>query len=246
MRLSTITPAARTKKTRLFKILDDLKAKRAHFSHATIRSAISGAKLSFTHKTLNLYLIDAVKRGIIHNAGRGWYSRYPDPVKLDAAPVQKLIRTMKKAFPLLDFCAWSTAQLNPWMHHLIAKPVTFLYVPRDALDSVGDTLRESASGWEVAINPGKQEAPRAIRPGEKMVVLRPAHSMQPQPENHQAAITQIAVELLVESENSALMDTQEASETAIKIASSGNTHLVEIYKYAKYKRIKMPDFATIS
>jgi len=237
-------PAAKAKKTRLFEILEELKEKHAHFSHAAIRSAISSAKLSFTNKTFNLYLIDAVKRGIIHNAGRGWYSRYPAPVRLNPTPVRKLIRAVKKAFPLLDFSVWSTAQLNPWLHHLVAKPVAFLYVPREALDSVGDTLRES--GWDVAINPGKRESAHAIRPGEKMLALRPAHTMQPQPDNHQAAIAQIVVELPIESENLALMDTREANEAAIRIVNSGNTHIVEIHKYAKYRRIITPDFSSTS
>jgi hypothetical protein len=70
-------------------------------------------------------------------------------VPLDPKPVAKLIRAVEKAFPLLEFTVWSTAQINPWMHHLLAHPVAFLHAPTDTLESIGDTLR--AQGWEVAV-----------------------------------------------------------------------------------------------
>ena len=65
---------------------------------------------------------------------------------------------MEKAFPLLDFHCWSTAQINPWMHHLLAQPVAFLDAPREALETLGETLR--SQGWVVAVNPGKGDCSR--------------------------------------------------------------------------------------
>ena len=126
---------------------------------------------------MRVYLSEAVAKGVLHDAGRGWYSRLSERVALDPKLVGRLIRAVEKAFPLLDFCVWSTVQLNPWMHHLLARPIHFLYAPTDTLESIGDRLR--GEGWEVAVNPGKTTATRDVRPGEKMVVLRPAHSKQP-------------------------------------------------------------------
>ena len=81
------------------------------------------------------------------------------------------------------------------MHHLLAKPVAFLYAPRETLESVGEMLREA--GWDASVNPEKRDAAKAVRPGEKMVVLRPLHSKQPAPqEGHQASVVQVLVELL--------------------------------------------------
>ena len=160
-------------------VLGGLKQRSAYFSRASIQASADGAGLAVNRSTLSVYLNQAVKQGLIHDAGRGWYSRLAEPVKLDLHACAKLVREVEKAFPLLDFTVWSTAQLNPWMHHLLAKPVHFLHVPREALETVGEALRDK--GWEVALNPGKREAAKFIRPGEKMVVLRPLHSKPPPP-----------------------------------------------------------------
>ncbi len=121
------------KKNRLFDLLSSLHSQCAHFSLTEVQAAVNDAELSLGDDTLKVYLSEATQQGLIHDAGRGWYTRHAQPLKLDSAPVQKLIRATKKALPLLDFCAWSTAQIDPWMQHLLAQPVAFLYVPRAAI-----------------------------------------------------------------------------------------------------------------
>jgi len=224
------------KQTVFFDLLGKLKARRAHFSLTEVQAAVNDAELSLADDTLKVYLSEATKQGLIHDAGRGWYSRLSEPLKLDLQPVQKLIRATKKALPLLDFCAWSTAQLNPWMLHLLAQPVAFLYVPRDTLDSVGETLREQ--GWEVAINPGKHAVARDVRPGEKMVVLRPAHSKQPPSQDYQAAPEQVLVDLLVETEALGLMDSSEARQVLLAATEHGGVKLSEVKRFADFRKLK--------
>jgi hypothetical protein len=190
--------------------------------------------------TVAVYLNQAVKQGLIYDAGREWYSRLSKPVKLDFHTCAKLVREVEKAFPLLDFTFWSTAQLNPWMHHLLAKPVHFLHAPRQALDTVGEALRDKC--WEVAVNPGKREAEKATRPGEKMVVLRPLHSKHPPPSGRQMAVEQILVELLAETGEVALMDSSEAQAALVQIALSGLIQVPVAQRFAGFKRVKLPDF----
>lgn len=227
------------KQTVFFDLLSKLKARRAHFSLTEVQAAVNDAELSLSDDTLKVYLSEATKQGLIHDAGRGWYSRLSEPLKLDPQPIQKLIRATKKALPLLDFCAWSTAQLNPWMLHLLAQPVAFLYVPRDTLDSVGETLREQ--GWEVAINPGKHAVARDVRPGEKMVVLRPAHSKQPPAQDYQAAPEQVLVDLLVETEALGLMDSAEARKVLLAATEHGGVKLSELKRFADFRKLKWGD-----
>jgi hypothetical protein len=224
------------KQTVLFDLLGRLKARRAHFSHTEVQAAVNDAELSLTDETLNVYLSEATQQGIIHDAGRGWYSRLSEPLQLDPQPVQKLIRATQKALPLLDFCAWSTAQLNPWMHHLLAQPVAFLYVPRETLDSVGDTLR--AQGWEVSVNPSKKEAARDVRPSEKRVVLRPSNSKQPAPREHQAAPEQVLVEMLLETDPLALMDAAEAKDVLVRATDSGLVKMSELKRFADFRKLE--------
>lgn len=223
------------KQTVFFDVLGKLKTSRAHFSLTEVQAAVNDAELSLADDTLKVYLSEATKQGLIHDAGRGWYSRLSEPLKLDPQPVQKLIRATKKALPLLDFCAWSTAQLNPWMLHLLAQPVAFLYVPRDTLDSVGETLREQ--GWDVAVNPGKHAVARDVRPGEKMVVLRPAHSKQPPPQDHYAAPEQVLVDLLVETEALGLMDSAEARAALVAATNHGGVKMSELKRFADFRML---------
>lgn len=232
------------KQTVFFDLLGKLKARRAHFSLTEVQAAVNAAELSLTDDTLKVYLSEATQQGLIHDAGRGWYARLSEPLRLDPRPVQKLIRATKKALPLLDFCAWSTVQLNPWMQHLLAQPVAFLYVPRDTLESVGETLR--AQGWEVAVNPGKHAVAREVVPGEKMVVLRPAHSKQPAPQDHHAAPEQVLVDLLVETEASSLMDVSEARAAMLAATDSGLVKMSDLKRFAEAKYLKWSEIWSIN
>jgi hypothetical protein len=222
---------ADAKQTVFYEILANLKSRRAHFSLTEVQSAVNDAELSLGDDSLKVYLSEATKRGLIHDAGRGWYSRLSEPLKLDPKPVRKLINATKKALPLLDFCAWSTVQLNPWLQHQLAQPVAFLYVPRETLESVGETLR--TQGWDVAVNPGKHDVARDVRPGEKMVVLRPTHSKQPPPNDHHAAPEQVWVDLLVETEAIGLMDRSEARAALLAASDSGWLQMSDFKRYTE-------------
>jgi hypothetical protein len=224
-------------------VLGGLKERRAYFSRDTIEAAADKAGLPVRRSTLAVYLNQAVKQGLIHDAGRGWYSRLAEPVKLDLHTCARLVREVEKAFPLLDFTVWSTAQLNPWMHHLLAKSVHFLHAPREALDTVGEALRDK--GWEIAVSPGKREAAKSVRPGEKMVVLRPLHSKHLPPSGRQMALEQILVELLVETSELALMDESEAMAALERISLSGLVQIPLAQRFAGFKRVILPDFEKI-
>ena len=52
---------------------------------------------------LREYLSRFLRDGLIHDAGRGWYSRLASPCVLDPKPVTRLARQLERAFPLLDF-----------------------------------------------------------------------------------------------------------------------------------------------
>jgi len=150
---------------------------------------------------------------------------------------------LEKGFPLLDFTVWSTAEINPWMHHLLAQPVAFLHAPADALESVGDKLRELR--WDVAVNPTPTAGPKSVYPGEKMVVLRPTHSKQPAPVGRQARIEQILVDLQLEASRLALMDASEAQGVARSVLEHHLVQVSETKTYADFRTVKMDAIAVI-
>lgn len=228
------------KQTLFFTVLSQLRDGPAYFPNIAIQAAANDAELALTDGSFKAYLGEAVAKGLLHDAGRGWYSRLSEPVALDPKPVNKLIRIVEKAFPLLDFSAWSTVQLNPWMHHILARPIAFLYAPADSLESIGDHLR--SEGWEVAVNPTDSAAPKTVRAGEKMVVLRPSLGRQPAPTRHQAPIEQILVDLIVETGPLGLMEHSEAGAVVEQVVTK---HLVQVAGMLRYADSRRVSFATI-
>ena len=158
-------------KTILFThILPALKDQSAYFSIDAVKRTLTADGIELADNSLRKYMSEAMATGIVVDAGRGWYSRHNMPVSLDPKPVANVIRDVKKVFPLLDFCCWSTVQFNPFALHLIAQPTTFLYAESDTLNSVADALR--GIGWNAWANPVKNVVDQLLQSGEKTIVLR--------------------------------------------------------------------------
>lgn len=227
-----------TLKGRLFhEVLPALGRNTAYFSFPQIKAKVASRKLGIGDDSLKVYLNEALRKGMVHDAGRGWYSRLDEPVPLDSRPVAKLAGALAKTLPLLDFSCWSTAQINPWMHHLLAQPVSFLYVPGDALESVGETLTDL--GWKVAVDPKATEPSGLVRPGPRMVVLRPARSKQPAGKGHQAPIEKILVDLVEEAADTTLMDSSEIQDVIKTILSRYLLQVATLQSYVERRGVKL-------
>lgn len=218
-------------------VLPELKSKIPYFSIKAVKRALTEANLTLADETLREYMSEAMAAGIVQDAGRGWYSRHEEPVSLDPKPLAKIIRTVEKAFPLLDFCCWSTVQFNLFAQHLIAQPTILLYAESDALESVADRLREA--GWNAWANPNQKEAEKLVRPGEKSVVLRPAISKQPEGTNHVASIEKALVDLMVEAPKLQLMDYAEAQRILDTCLQSGLLQLPVLITYSERRAHKI-------
>lgn len=224
-----------SKKSYLFtRLLPALKGQSAYFSLAAVKRALAEVEIALADDTLREYMSEAMKTGIVSDAGRGWYSRHNQPVTLDPKPVAKIIRAVKKAFPLLDFCCWSTVQFNPFAQHLIAQPTILLYAESDALDAVTDALK--SAGWDAWANPGKADVERFVRPSEKTVVLRPSIVKQPESKDHVAPIEKALVDLMIEAPKLQLTDPAEAQRILDNALGSGLMQLTDLFGYAETKR----------
>jgi hypothetical protein len=233
-----VTKMHPSKKTLLFTlILSSLKKKSAYFSLKAVKRALADAHIELSDDTLREYMSDAMAAGIVADAGRGWYSRLEQPASLDPKPVAKIIRDVKKTFPLLDFCCWSTVQFNPFAQHLIAQPTILLYAECDTLDSVADTLK--TNGWDAWANPKQRDVERFVHPGEKTVVLRPAISKQPTAIDHVAPIEKALVDLMVEVPKLQLMDSGEIRGILDSVLRSGIIQLPVIIGYSEIRGITL-------
>jgi len=225
------------------RVLPSLKKKAPYFSLNTVRSALNEAKIEPSDATLREYMSEAMASGIIHDAGRGWYSRHEKSASLDPKPVRTLIRNVEKPFPLLDFCCWSTMQFNPFAQHLIAQPTFLLYTESDALGSVAESLRDA--GWDAWANPKRKDAERLVRPGEKTVVLRPAISKQPESKDHVASIEKALVDLMIEAPRLQLMDSSEVQRIVDTCLQAGLLQVSDLLTYAARRRQHIESFSII-
>jgi hypothetical protein len=213
------------------RIIPTLKEQSAYFSLNAVKRALADADIDLADNTLREYMSEAMATGIVSDAGRGWYSRHEKPVSLDPKTVAKIIREVKKAFPLLDYCCWSTVQFNPFAQHQIAQPTILLYAESDALDSVADAMK--AAGWDAWANPGKAEADRLIRLGEKTIILRPTKGDQPEAKDHVAPIEKALVDLLVEANRLQLLDAAEVQRIVDNALGAGLLQLTVLFGYAE-------------
>ncbi len=183
--------------------------------------AAKGAKVS--HGTLLGYMHDLMRSGQVNGAGRGWYTFLNNRPVLDKEAVAPVLQAVRPRFPLLRMAAWSTAQVNPWMHHLIGTPTVFLSVEKEAMPAVAEHLAEA--GWKVALNPRGEETRRfSIVP--RGVVVRPTiDQMIPELPDNQASPEQLLVDLRLEVEPLGLMSVSEFRAMATRMATGARLNL---------------------
>lgn len=233
-----VQPEPHDKKTVLFsRILSVLSGQSAYFSLNAVKQTLTDAAIELADDTLREYMSEAMASGIVADAGRGWYSRHEKPVSIDPKPVAKIIRVVKKEFPLLDFCCWSTIQFNPFAQHLIAQPTIFLYAESDTLNTVAEKLKEN--GWDAWADPGKNEVERYIRPGDRTVVLRPSIQKQPESKDQIAPIEKALIDLKIEASRLQLMDSAEVQRIIDTVLGSGLLQLTALLGYSEVKREKI-------
>jgi hypothetical protein len=220
-------------------LIPDLKSKCLYFNRDTLLTWLKGARVKFTAATLNRYMAELTDAGFVWSAGRGWYSFVPSAIQLDAEPLTEIKRELQARFPLLDFACWSTQQINPYMHHMLAKFVTFVLAPADALASVYDHLRER--GYSVYLNPNEKEVAKTFKVDARTVVLRKLNTLHTPVQDRVLSVEAVLVDLNLESERLFLMDKSEFRQMAARLVTSGRVDLATLASYAKVRGVSLED-----
>ena len=220
-------------KARLFtRVLPELAASTPYFSMETIVGRMAAANIVVTAASLQSYMSEAMKNGIVCDAGRGWYSCIVNPCTLNTKPIKWSITRIEKAFPLLEFSCWSTEQVNPYMHHLLAKFVTFVHADRDLMPALFDAM-QGWQGYRVYLDPKVADAGK-FRVEDKTIVIRPSTSESPPPMvPHAASVEQLLVDLAVEIETLPLMSRGEFQDMAWHVATTGRLMIPALMRYAR-------------
>jgi hypothetical protein len=224
--------AANTKSILLSKLVSECGPSTPYIVISDVKSGLRKEGIDITDGTLRQYMSEAMAKGVVHNAGQGWYSSISEPFNLDLKPVRATIQRMQKAFPLLDFSCWSTQQINSYMHHILNKFVTFIYMDADLIPSVYDELR-GWKGFHVYRNPLSADAEH-FRIDEKTIVLRPETSEAPTSDvPHAAPIEKLLVDLAIEVEKLGFIGKGEFKEMAWRAVTSGRVSMATLLRYAR-------------
>lgn len=209
-----------------------------YFSYDAVKTHV--AKVSETKmpdSTLKTYLSDFVEAGALFDAGKGWYSNLSDRLELNTESVRKITQFLSEQFPLLETSCWSTEQINPFMHHLLARYVTFVYASQDAVEVVGDALRDV--GYGVLVNPVAAEIEKNYTKIENPVVVRPSVSKEPAAVSGIAPPEKLLVDLLFENNKLSIMEPSEAEEVLKKAIQAGRVNMAALQSYAKRRRVSV-------
>lgn len=204
----------------------------AYFSVSDVRDWLAYHKITCPPALLREYLSAFMRDGVIHEAGRGWYSRIARPCRLDTKPVTRLARELEKALPLLDFTCWSTEQIRSYGHLLLARFAAFIHTERDAMASVAERLRDA--GYDVHLNP-RGAAARQFAIRDRTVVIRPKPTTQPH-EGHLVTVEGLLVELFMECRSLHLMDEGEYFRMFANLAGFSRISMAGLLDYARERR----------
>lgn len=208
-----------------------------YFSTGAVAAWLRRRRLACPPTTLNRYLHEFRRAGLIYDAGRGWYSSLATPFTLDREPVSSLVQELQRAFPLVEFSCWSTEQVKGAMHHLLSRFVTVINVEADSMQSVCEHLRDG--GWDAWLNPRGAEAARfAVR--DRTVVVRRESRKSPS-KGPFASIEKLLVELCFEARDLQLMAMPEFHTMLTNLAGSRRIQIATLSNYASERKLPLAE-----
>ncbi|MDA3885852.1 MAG: hypothetical protein PF638_09695 [Candidatus Delongbacteria bacterium] len=221
-----------TKKSGLeHEVIEKLKKQKKYFSYENIKALLEEEKLEITPSSLKSYVFELVHKGIIFDAGKGWYSSIEKEFNLNTKPVESVIRKIKKSLPLLEFSCWSTEQINSYTHHILSRFIVFIYTESDFIRNTAEVLIQA--GYKVYENPNKDEIEKYFRVEDKTVVILPSITKQPESINNFSPIEKLLIDLHIENNKFKIMENSEVDEVIIKAINSGRINISAMNSYAK-------------
>ena len=206
-----------------------------YFHIDDLREFLTHQGVKFSSQNLKAYLNYLKKKGILHSAGRGWYSLLGDKLYLDREPVREVVSIIRDNFPGLKFSCWSTEQLKDFFLHIPFDFLTFVYVEREFMEYVRELLEERK--YTVYKNPSQKEAGKFISVKERTIILRPFARIRNEMTEF-ASIEKILVDLYREIYRLNLMDMEEYKNILQSVARNYVINMSKFLDYAYERKMK--------
>lgn len=134
---------------------------------------------SWSENTLNAYLYNLKKEGVINNFSRGIYTKGKIETfnpKINPK-LKKIAARIHKTYPFINYCVWDSSWLNDLMRHQPFKNFAIVEVEKIAVEQVFNDLNNNFPN--VYINPDNTFFDRYISVLDNVVIVKNLNSEAP-------------------------------------------------------------------
>lgn len=148
-------------------------------SKETLLEYICGEFPELRKSSINVYLSQLKKEGVIKNPSRGFYRlRSKEEYKpIVDIKLKRLFNKVSKEFPFAKLCVWNTKWLNEFMRHQPFKFYTVLEVEKDVAESVFHAL--NIEGKQVFLEPDSETFQLYISNSPEALIIKQLVSESP-------------------------------------------------------------------
>lgn len=158
---------------------------------------------NWSDNTINAYLYQLKKRGIINNLSRGIYTlgKVKTFNPLISEQLKKIVCRINRAYPFVTYCVWDSSWLNDLMRHQPFKHFAIIEVEKVAVEQVFNDLNNNFS--KVYINPDDIFFDRYISALDNVIIVKNLYSEAPTLKLNELTIPtleKILVDMLIDKE----------------------------------------------
>lgn len=213
----------------------DFSKGRKYFSYNEVKNYIGKKYPNVSDNTIKTSLKRLKHNKEIFDAGRSYYSTIEKTVELSDEPIKELKNIISTKFPFLNFYLWSIEQIKFSFHHLFTRNIYFVHSEKDALQTIGDALKENK--FSVFVDPThKTEVEKYFSFDSEAVVLRPSYT-KVKTKEHILQIENILVDLYLESERLNIIDKSEYDHILEYFLSQYRLNISHFLRYAENRKV---------
>lgn len=224
-------------KANITQSIRDFSKGRKYFSFYEVKNLIDEKYSSVSDNTIKTSLKRLKQSNEIFDAGRSYYSTIEKTVELSDEPVSELKKIISSKFPFLKFYLWSIEQIKFSFHHLFTKNIYFVHSEKDALQSIGESLKENK--YSVFVDPTqKTEIEKYVSFDKDTVILRPSYT-KVKTKDHIPLIENILVDLYLESDRLNIIDRSEYDRILDYFLSQYRLNISHLLRYAENRKVEI-------
>lgn len=152
-------------------------------------------ELNIPDATVNWRIHDLVNNGKLRRVGRGLFELGAEIVYTPKLPSRaiKISKSLKKNFPFINFCVWSSDLVNEFAQHISSYPFLLVDVEKDVAESVYYQLNEEFVG--VFLRPAETILNDVLPNFRLPLIIR--HLVSESPLNKVNGLTSVSLEKLL-------------------------------------------------